>query len=338
MHLGVCPGEGRGSTLNPSPSSATARPVVSVVIVCMNQMERLRTCLDSLFAQNTRVPFETWVVAYRFSPDNLRALRREYPGVLVVESTETRGFSENNNLALRQARGQFCFLLNDDTRMEMPVLDLLAESFGKQPDAAIFMPKILDWDGSYQFCGAPRPTLLYGLLRDFRLLRRDFPSRYVNQPGIFRTRAILGAAFMVRTDVLRELGYLDERYFFAPEDTALSTLADERGYPSYVNADVEIFHAANATLKAHYLPVMAAMQAGHRLFFSRGRPLRMFWVSLLYWLRDFIHLLFWCFRRGESARLHRKMWRMMAGTAFSRATPKELFLRYSGAGAEEGRK
>ena len=280
-------------------------PVVSVVIVCMNQPERLFACLDSLFARNGRVPFEVWVVAYRFTPENLDSLRGNYPSVNIVESNEVRGFSENNNLALRRARGEFCLCINDDTRMDMPVVDLLVESFEKQPDAAIFMPKILNWDGTVQFCGGVELTIGYWLAKAFHLIRReDIRSPWVNQPGIFRTRNILGAAFMIRTAVLRELGYLDERYFFTPEDTALSTLANERGYACYVNADVEIFHKGSTTLKAHYLPVMLAMQRGNQLFFAQRGRLQGAAITLMWAVRDALTFAYWCFRRGESARLH----------------------------------
>lgn len=316
--------------MTPIPAKPSAPPVVSVVIVCMDQMARLRTCLDSLFAQNTRVPFETWVVAYRFSSSHLQDLRREYPGVLVVESDETRGFSENNNLALRQARGRYCFLLNDDTWMEMPVLDRLVDSFEIHPEAAIFMPKILNPDGSIQFCGGVDMTIGYWLFQAFHLAKwRTRRSRYANQPGAFRTRNILGAAFMIRTEALRALGFLDERYFFSPEDTALSTLANRRGYSCWVDAGIEIFHDHSSTLKAHYLPVLLALQRGNRLFFADRGRLQGATITLLWALRDILTFFYWSFRRGESARLHRQVWSAMLRTVFSRATPKELFVRYS---------
>lgn len=311
---------------------AYGNPVVSVVIVCMNQLARLRACLDSLFAQNKRTPFEVWVVAYRFSPENLAALRELYPQVKIVESREVRGFSENNNLALRQARGKYCFCLNDDTRMEMPALDMLAEALERTPDAAAVMPKLLDWDGGVQSCGDGELTPGYWFLREVGILRWG-SGRPAGTPerGMFRTPSIGGTAFMIRTDVLRELGYLDERYFFTPEDAALSALANERGYHCYVDADAEVFHECHTTLKAHLLPVMVAAQRGLRIFFGRRSRLRGAWASLLMAVRNLLKLLYWCFRRGESARLHRRLWRAMLRTVFSRESAKDLFIRYSAA-------
>ena len=174
-------------------------------------------------------------------------------------------------------------------------------------------------------------TIGYWLFQAFHLAKwRTRHSPYANQPGIFRTRNILGAAFMIRTEVLRSLGYLDERYFFSPEDTALSTLANRRGHSCWVNADIEIFHDHSTTLKAHYLPVLLALQRGNRLYFADRGRMQGAAITLLWALRDILTFFYWSFRRGESARLHRQVWAAMLRTAFSRATPKELFVRYSG--------
>ena len=122
-------------------------PKVSVVIVCMNRPDLLYPCLEGI-RTHTSVAYDVWVVAYRFSDENLARLRADWPGVNIVESRELRGFSENNNLALRQASGKYCFIVNDDTLMEMPVIDRLVadiESLG--PEAAAVSPKIVFADG-----------------------------------------------------------------------------------------------------------------------------------------------------------------------------------------------
>ena len=77
-------------------------PLVSIVIVCMNRMDNLVPCLEGIRA-HTGVSYETLVVAYRFSPENLEKAQTDFPWVRWVVSDEIRGFSENNNLALRQA-------------------------------------------------------------------------------------------------------------------------------------------------------------------------------------------------------------------------------------------
>ena len=80
---------------------------VSIVIVCMNNLKNLYPCLNSI-RKYTTVSYETLVVAYMFSKGNLEKVKQDFPWVTFIESREIRGFSENNNLALRQARGRYC--------------------------------------------------------------------------------------------------------------------------------------------------------------------------------------------------------------------------------------
>ena len=308
---------------------------VSIVIVCMNQPDDLFRCLDSLALHTHRATYEIWVVAYLFSRENLARLRERHPAVRIVESRERRGFAENNNLALRQVNGEYCFIVNDDTFVDMPTVDVLFESFRKEPRAALFSPKILNLDGSVQFCGGLPHTMGHWLLVEFKLRKpARMKSPLINGTGIFRTCTVMGAAFMVRTSVLRELGYFDERYFFCPEDSALSMLANARGYGCFVNADARIYHKHSSTLGRHALPTVLAMQRGQTIFHGRDSRLRWLIYSSAMFILAAGKCLHWSLSRAPDRALRSRIWRTAMATAFSRRTPKEIFARYDRPAAE----
>ena len=54
-------------------------PLISIVIVCMNRMDNLVPCLEGIRA-HTGVPYETLVVAYRFTRRISRKRRPISPG------------------------------------------------------------------------------------------------------------------------------------------------------------------------------------------------------------------------------------------------------------------
>ena len=313
------------------PRPTSSPPAVSIVIVSMDNPKDLFPCLDGIRAQTYSATYEIWVVAYLFAPENLAKLKTAYPEVKVVESNEIRGFSENNNLALRQANGEFCFILNDDTAMEMPVVDLLVESFRKEPRAAIFSPKILNPDGSVQACGRAPWTLWNSLLNGFRIRNANrTPSPFINQPGIFQTYNVSGAAFMIRTSVLKELGYFDERYFFCPEDIALSTLANERGFACFVNADVALVHRASTTLRRTAEATFPALTRGSVLFQGRHSRVQGLFFSACLWLLAFLKYAYAHRKPPAERTIWKNAWRNTMKAAFSRQSPKDIFIRHYG--------
>lgn len=223
---------------------------VSIVIVCMNNLKNLYPCLDSI-RKYTSVSYETFVVAYLFSKENLDKLRKDYPWITIVESNEIRGFSENNNLALRQVKGKYSFVLNDDTYMDMPVIDELVSTIEKLPEnVACISPKSLFPDGRLQSCGRPEHnyyTIVLSLLRLYNEQQRK--SKYINQEGIFETATVVGAFFLIKTDIFRKIGFFNEKYFFCPEDVEVGMKLRENGYKCYVNSDIYIYHIDGGTYK-----------------------------------------------------------------------------------------
>ena len=197
---------------------------VSIVIVSMNKPDVLRTCLDSLRAHTREVSYETIVVAYLYNPASLLHLQADYPWVIWIESNEIRGFSENNNLALRQASGRYCFVVNDDTEIRMPIIDRLASDFDKVDEhVAVFSPVVCKPDGSIQYSGRNKFTL-WRCIKLYFNCWSDAVGPYTHGKGLFQSYNIVGASFMIRTDIFRQMGWFDEYYFFCPEDIALSSI------------------------------------------------------------------------------------------------------------------
>lgn len=309
---------------------------ISFIIVCMNKPQQLAVCLDSIRSQ-TQASYEVLVAAYLFSDANLAWLREHYPWVRTVVSDQIRGFAENNNLCLRQAQGEYCMVINDDTELRMPVADRLLDAFRSQrvPErCAVMSPRIVWPDGRTQSCGVAPKKFRETMLECFRLWHRNDPSPYTNQTGIFRSYNIHGAAFMIRTEVFRELGWFDERFFFCPEDIALSTLANERGYECWVDADAEIVHFEGLSSRS-----LSRIQTATRPASTRGTLL---WLGTTPTKRILLSIALICYylpkvivfglkmkvsRSEQDAIKAISSWHSIR-TVFSNRTAKEIFTYY----------
>ena len=298
----------------------------SIVIVCMNNMRNLLPCLNSIKEHTHKVNYDIWVVAYLFSKENLEILRQEYPDAHVIESNEIRGFSENNNLALRQISAKYTLVLNDDTLFKEPVLDKLFESIESTPNAAIMSPKLLYGDGSLQLCGVPPRDVWYyvRLVIGFNK-ESDKENEFANKKGIFKTYNICGACFLIKTDVFRELGFFDEYYFFCPEDIAFSTLANEKGYSVYTNADVSLYHLQGKTSSKVKPATLPAERKGCIKFFSKGNLLLYYLLATYVFLLCAFKCLCYTIKLNEIDRVAN---RNCMASIFSSKTPKEIFTKY----------
>jgi GT2 family glycosyltransferase len=298
----------------------------------MNRPDILFPCLDSIRAYTT-VSYETLVVAYMFSPENLEALRTQFPWVKVVPSTETRGFSENNNLALREAAGKYCLILNDDTFLTEPLIDSLVMDMESLPEnAAAVSPCIRFPGGKVQTCGrGPWSPSRYAK-HYLHLVDETLPSIWAMRDGLFRTYTLNGACFLVKTDIFREAGWFDERFFFTPEDIALGQLFNALGHTVWADAALSITHLAGGSVSRMEPAIQPARVRGALIYYGDGKWLRTFALGLFIWSFELLRAGKYLLVPRPAGSRNDVMFRTachVLRTAFSKATPKELFIRFS---------
>lgn len=243
-------------------------PEITVSIVSMNNADELRRCVRSIYAHHADLKLEVIVVLYRTPVDHAATLRDEFPQVRFVISGDewTRGYAENQNLGLRLARGRYSVILNDDIEFKDDALKQLRDYHRDHPDLAALFPKLLNPDGSVQVADRGEFTPFSFVAHLFHLtpllarippLRRFlFDAPGFDHDGPVPAKLGSGAFFWVSTDMLRRVGYMDERYFLAPDDMDLSKrIVQSGGHMSYVPT-VTAVHAGGRTLSKVFSKVV----------------------------------------------------------------------------------
>ena len=114
-------------------------------------------------------------------------------------------------------------------------------------DIGLLMPKILNSDGSIQYLCKLIPTPFDLMLRRFlpksifKKSRTRFQMIDTNYNSIMEVPYLSGCFMFLRLNVLKYVGYFDERFFMYPEDIDLSRRIHEVSKTIFY-PNVSIFH------------------------------------------------------------------------------------------------
>jgi GT2 family glycosyltransferase len=255
-------------------------PALSISMVSLNRPDLVEQCLNAIEATTTSVAYEVHVVAHNFEAVALEKLRQRHPSITLHRVEGIRGYSQNNNVALRVARGRYVAILNDDTVVRDDVFGKLTDFLDRNRDIAGVCPVLRNANGSLQMGIRGRFTPLAFIAQQLRV-DRLIPIRWAVRLGAFdrpwlqddeRTpvdiEAGTGACFVARRDALEAIGLLDEDYFLGPDDIDWTVRLKRIGRVVLL-PDASIVHFGGSTLGGRYRAVLPTVYAGCYTFFRR---------------------------------------------------------------------
>jgi len=223
---------------------------VTVSIVTGGSRELILDCLGSLYQNADGLTLEVIIIDNARSAGLAEAIRGRFPDAVVKANEIREGFSANHNKVLRVATGEFVFILNDDTVVHPGALRAIVSFMRAHPEAGVVGGFLLNPDGTPQYTGKARPTLLAAAMISMGL-HRIFPDNPVTA-GYYRKKdtyaeveeveSVNGAAMMVRRDILPKVGLLDDGFFMYCEDVDYSIRVREAGYRLYCLANAKVTH------------------------------------------------------------------------------------------------
>lgn len=227
--------------------------MVSVIILNWNGAALLEEYLPSVVA-NTPADKAQVVVADNGSTDSsLKLLAERFPSVKVIRFPENYGFAEGYNRALALTATPYTVLLNSDVAVAAGWLDPLVEAMEHDPHLGACQPKIISYrDRSrFEYAGAAggfidRNGYPYCRGRIFDVVEED-QGQYDTQIPVFWAS---GAALMVRTDLYRQVGGLDARFFAHMEEIDLCWRMQLAGYTIAAVPASEVYHLGGGSLPA----------------------------------------------------------------------------------------
>ena len=218
-------------------------PKVSILIVNYNGKKWLQGCLDSLFAQTCQ-DFEIILVDNASSDDSVEFVNAGYPDVRIISNTENLGFAGGNNAGIKEAKGLFVLLMNNDTVTEPDYLERFLEAFYEIPSLGAASSKIVLMDdrNKLDLCGAYWTDMTFLYLYGFH--KQASAEQYNRSQPVFSNQ---GVSMLIRKDVLDEVGFFDEDFWCYYEETDLCHRIWLAGYECWYYPQAVIYHAVGET-------------------------------------------------------------------------------------------
>lgn len=247
--------------------------------------ELLRLCLRSIFEymENSPVDYEVLVTDSATEEDTETLMREEFPQVRFFPFAENVGFKTLVNTSLKEAYGEFVFLINSDIVFTGETVPKMLEYLKSHPEIGLLAPKQLNFNGTlqhscYRFY---RPqTILY---RRTWLSKLPFAKKHLHWfmmddydrqvPKVVDW--VIGSAMLVSKKYAENVGPMDDRFFMYMEDVDWCRRFWEKGYKVvyYPQAFVYHYHAKGSAKGGFF----GSLLSNRLTWYHISSALRYFW-------------------------------------------------------------
>jgi GT2 family glycosyltransferase len=247
-------------------SGASNQPLVSILTLNYNQAAVTVEFLES--SRNLRYSHFEILVCDMASTVNPATVfnASDYPNTRLLRSDKNLGFAGGNNWGMRQAKGDFIFIVNNDTELTPDIIENLLEPFSQNPAIGVVCPKIKYYSDRriIQYAGF-RPMNPYtGRTSTIGDLETD--NGQYNIPG--PTNGAHGCAMMVKKEVIEKTGMFPEKFFLYYEEWDWSARILRAGYLIWYQAAATIFHKESMSVGKEN-PMKAYYHTRNRILYIR---------------------------------------------------------------------
>lgn len=225
---------------------------IDVVIVNWNSGNQLKYCIQSLKLHNAEGSFKIFIIDNK-SSDNSALFVNNDKDISIIFSENNLGFGKACNLGASLGANDYLLFLNPDAAVYANTLEkaLVFMNAPENENIGICGVQLKDEGGLVARSCARFPSPI-GFMFHTIGLDRFFPKlgHFMAEWPHDTTQDVdqlIGAFFLVRRSLFKELGGFDERFFVYFEEVDFSYRARKAGWRSVYLADVQAFHAGGGT-------------------------------------------------------------------------------------------
>ncbi len=231
---------------------------ITIVFVNYLMKDDIINAVDSLIKDIADCPYAVQITVTDNSQnkDNIKeSLAEKFPQVKYIDCGGNIGFGAGNQVGFIDTPARYYFAINRDTIIpeNSRTIERLVRFMDEHPKIGCIGPKLLNMDGTLQDT-CYRFDFRALLIKPLKQINFDKKYAWVKKYTDYllmkdfdhnETRPVdwvLGAAMIVRQEVVNEIGWFDPRYFMYLEDCDWCRRMWEYHWPVYYVHDIVILH------------------------------------------------------------------------------------------------
>ena len=206
--------------------------------------------------QKTKLKFKLWI-SDNSEKDTLRNFIKNFSDdrIEYIFNNSNNGFGSGHNIVLKKLiddnfkeKAEFHIILNADIIFEENTIEKMIDYMRKNPEIGQIGPKIYESSGEINKSCRLLPTPLNLIFRRFFPIKSivdkmdyNYEMRWCDYNSIMEVPILSGCLMFIRTDILKNVGMFDTRYFMYMEDYDLCRRIGKK-YKVIFYPEVKIIH------------------------------------------------------------------------------------------------
>lgn len=233
---------------------AASHPLVDVLVVNFNTANLLQPMFAACDQSAHGLQLRYWVVDNASRDDSVAVLRAQFPHVGLEVNAENVGFGRANNQLLKHVQGDYVLLLNTDAFVAPDTLQRTLAYMQAHPRCGVLGVKLVGRDGVLQPSCRYFPTPWNVFLARTGLARWLPKTRMVDDMDWDHARVrecdwVPGCYYLVRREVLDQVGLFDPRYFLYYEEVDHCKRVKGAGWQVVYYSDTTVVHIGGESAK-----------------------------------------------------------------------------------------
>ena len=245
---------------------------VSVITVNFNQPAVTEDLLLSIEKTNDYSNLEIIVVDNASRENPVPEWQVKYPQIKFIRSDVNLGFAGGNNLGIKQAAGDYLFLVNNDTEFTPGLVEKLTEVLDNESDVGMISPMIKYYSDKQLIQYAGYTPMNYYTCRNSCIGSRQKDEGQFNNINS-HTAYCHGAAMMIKKEAIAKAGLMAENFFLYYEEVDWCEHILRAGYKAWVNTNALIYHKESVSVGKKSKLKEYFMNRNRILFTRRNAPL-----------------------------------------------------------------